>query len=45
MSICIVNDNVQETVESFTIILENTTDPRIKLDPVNGEIEITDNGV
>ena len=46
-SILIANDTEQENVESFNITLVNTTHPRIKLklDQVNGEIEITDNGV
>ena len=41
----IVDDEVLENVESFTVTLERTPglDMRIALNPVNGRIEITDN--
>ena len=41
----IVDDNVLEIGESFTVTLERTPslDNRITLNPVNGRIEITDN--
>ncbi|ETW92157.1 MAG: hypothetical protein ETSY2_54335 [Candidatus Entotheonella gemina] len=43
--ILIVDDDVLENVESFNVTLERTPglDVRITLDPVDGEIEITDN--
>ena len=45
MNVTIENDVVLEDTESFDVTLERTTglDGRITLDPVDGEIEITDN--
>ena len=43
--ITIINDTVPESIESFFINLQRTPDldPRITLDPMIGEIEITNN--
>ena len=45
VNVTIENDVVLEDTESFDVTLERTTglDGRITLDPVDGEIEITDN--
>ena len=44
VDVTIVDDNVLENVESFTVTLERTPglDMRITLDPVDGVVEITD---
>ena len=43
-NIAIANDDIPEGTESFTITLERTPglDDRITLDPVDGEIQISD---
>ena len=43
--IIIINDTVLESIETFFVNLQRTPDldPRITLDPVIGEIEITNN--
>ena len=42
----IEDDDIIEDVENFFVILENTTElnDRITLDPIDGEIQINDNG-
>ena len=46
MDITIQNDEMSEQLESFFVSLERTNDldSRITLDPVDGEIVITDAG-
>ena len=45
VNVSIMDDDVLEFTESFSITLERTLglDDRIDLDPVDGEVEITDN--
>ena len=45
VNVSIVDDDVLELTESFSITLERTLglDDRIDLDPFDGEVEITDN--
>ena len=46
VNVTIVDDEVLEMTESFTVTLERTPglDSRITLDPVDGVVEITDDG-
>ena len=46
LNVTIVDDEVLEMTESFTLTLERTPglDSTIKLDPVDGVVNITDDG-
>ena len=45
MNVSIENDDVLEVIETFDVTLERPSglDSRITLDPVDGQIQITDN--